>query len=451
MPWDGTELWVGEFDPDGHLTNLVHVAGGKHESIFQPQWSPDGTLYFVSDRSGWWNIYRWRGKRLEAICPLDAEFGLPQWIFNMSTYAIVSSNLILCAYTQKEGWDLAFLDTRTGRLTSLGLPYTYYSQVRAAENYAVFIAGSPTIPLSVVHYDFDTKQIKVLRSSSDIDISPHLISIPQAITYPTEHNQTAHAFFYPPKNDDFHGPDGEKPPLRVISHGGPTGATDSTFSLGIQYWTSRGIAVLDVNYGGSVGYGRAYRERLNGQWGVMDVDDCINGVRYLVERGLVDKDRLAISGGSAGGYTTLCALAFRKFFQVGASFYGVSDLKALAKDTHKFESRYMDRLVAPYAENPGLYYERSPIHHTENLSCPVILLQGLEDKVVPPAQAELIFEALRSKGIPVAYLAFEGEQHGFRRAETIKRALEATLYFYGKILGFEPADTMKPVKIENWR
>jgi dipeptidyl aminopeptidase/acylaminoacyl peptidase len=274
------------------------------------------------------------------------------------------------------------------------------------------------------------------------------LSKPESVQFATEHG-IAHALFYEPKNQDYVAPPGERPPLLVMSHGGPTGATSSALSPGIQYWTSRGIAVLDVNYGGSTGYGRAYRERLYDRWGVVDVDDCVSGALYLANRGRVDGERLAIRGGSAGGYTTLSALTFRDVFAAGASYYGVSDLEALTKETHKFESRYLDRLVGPYPERRALYMERSPIHHVDGLSCPVIFFQGLEDKVVPPNQAEMMFEALRSKGVPVAYLAFEGEQHGFRRTESIKRTLEAELYFYSQVFGFELAEPIEPVRIEN--
>jgi dipeptidyl aminopeptidase/acylaminoacyl peptidase len=289
----------------------------------------------------------------------------------------------------------------------------------------------------------------VLRRSTSIAFDPGYLSVPSAIEFPTEGGKTAHAFYYPPRNRDFAAPPGERPPLLVVSHGGPTSGTSARFRPEIQFWTSRGVGVVDVNYGGSTGYGRAYRERLNGAWGVVDMDDCVNAARHLVALGQADPQRLAIRGGSAGGYTTLCALTFRDVFRAGASYYGVSDLEALAKETHKFESRYLDRLIGPYPERRDLYRERSPIHFTGRLSCPVILFQGLEDKVVLPNQAEMMVEALRAKGLPVAYVPFEGEQHGFRRAENIKRALDAELYFYGRVFGFEPADVIEPVRIEN--
>jgi dipeptidyl aminopeptidase/acylaminoacyl peptidase len=297
--------------------------------------------------------------------------------------------------------------------------------------------------------DWATRQMEVLRRSSELEIDSGYISTPQAIAFPTENGLTSYAFFYPPQNKDYTAPTGEKPPLIVRSHGGPTASTSSALNLRIQYWTSRGFAVADVNYGGSTGYGREYRQRLKDRWGIVDVDDCTNAAKSLTAQGLVDGERLAIAGGSAGGYTTLCALTFRDVFKAGASYYGVSDLEALATDTHKFEARYLDGLIGPYPERKDLYEERSPIHSTDKLSCPVIFFQGLEDKVVPPNQAEMMVEALKAKGLPVAYVAYEGEQHGFRRAENIKRTLDGEFYFYSRVFGFEPAEPVEPVAIDN--
>ncbi len=452
MPWDGTELWVAAVRADGALDEIhaERVAGGLDESIFQPEWSPDGTLYFVSDRTGWWNLYRWEAGRVEplALC-VAAEFGLPQWAFGMSTYAFASAQQIICAYTQNGAWRLALLDTSTKTLKPFDLPYTEFDDVCAAHGTAVFIAASPSEPAAIIRLDPATGQATVLRRSSEVTVDPGYLSMPQSIAFPTEGGLTAHGIYYPPANRDYAAPPGARPPLLVLSHGGPTGATSTSLRLGMQYWTSRGFAVLDVNYGGSTGYGRAYRERLNDRWGIVDVDDCVNGARYLVARGLADENRLAIRGGSAGGYTTLAALTFRDTFKAGASYYGISDLEAMAKDTHKFESRYLDRLVGLYPARRDLYVARSPIHFTDRLSVPMILLQGLEDKVVPPSQAEMMFAAVKAKGLPVAYLPFEGEQHGFRKAENIKRAMEAELFFYSRIFGFELAEPVAPVKIEN--
>ncbi|MGB8511116.1 MAG: S9 family peptidase, partial [Pyrinomonadaceae bacterium] len=430
MPWDGCELWVGEFAADGSLGATQKVAGGGEEAIFQPEWSPDGTLYFISDRSNWWNLYRRNGDgTVEAMHEAEAEFGVPQWVFAMSTYSFVSAAKIVCTFNERGAWRLASLDTETKKFESIETAYADITYLKATPTRAVFRAGSPTERTAIVELELDTQRVNVLRRSSDLAIDEGYLSRPQAIEFPTEGGRTAHAFFYPPRNRDFDGPEAERPPLLVKCHGGPTAAAVTTLRLETQYWTSRGIAVLDVNYGGSTGYGREYRKRLNGEWGIVDVDDCVNGARYVIERGWADGERCVITGGSAGGYTTLNALTFRDLFKAGASHFGISDLTIFLDDTHKFESRYLDRLIGPYPESAGLYHERSSINFTDQLSCPVIFFQGLEDKVVPPNQAELMVEALRKKGLPVAYVPFEGEQHGFRRAENIKRALDGELYF----------------------
>jgi dipeptidyl aminopeptidase/acylaminoacyl peptidase len=451
MPWDGCELWVGEFAEDGTLARTEKIAGASDESIFQPEWSPDGRLYFVSDRNGWWNFYRWNEetRRAEALCEMDAEFATAQWVFGLSTYAFASAERIICAYDVRGAWQLASLDTSSGKLEPIETPYTEFNYLRADARRAVCVAGSPTQRAALVELDLETREARVLRRSSDLEIDAAFLSVPEAIEYPTTGGLTAHAIFYRPRNRDFAAPEGERPPLLVKCHGGPTASATMTLRLEIQYWTSRGIAVLDVNYGGSTGYGREYRRRLEGRWGIVDIDDCVNGARYLAERGEIDGERCAITGGSAGGYTTLGALTFRDFFKAGASHFGVSDLGALVRDTHKFESRYLDGLVGPYPARQDIYDERSPINFTGQLSCPVIFFQGLEDKVVPPNQAEMMVDALRAKGLPVAYVAFEGEQHGFRRAENIKRALDGEFYFYSRVFGFNPADQIEPVPIEN--
>ena len=449
MPWDGTELWVGELAETGKIANAEIVAGGKSESIFQPEWSPGGVLHFVSDRSGWWNLCRLSAGGIESLCEKEAEFAAPQWVFRMSTYAFESERCIICTYCERGNWQLASLDTGACKLEPIDVPYTEIHGLRTASGCVVFCGGSPTESMSTVSVDLETREASVLRRSSSVEVDEGYLSIPQQVEFPTEHGLTAHAFFYPPTNCDYEAPSNERSPLIVISHGGPTSATTTTLKLSIQYWTSRGFGVLDVNYGGSTGYGRAYRERLNGQWGVVDVDDCANGARYLVERGEADGTRLIIRGGSAGGYTTLAALTFRDLFKAGASYYGISDLELLERDCHKFESRYNNSLVGPYPERKDLYWERSPIHYTDRLSCPIILFQGLDDKVVPPNQAEMMYAAALKKGLAVAYVPFEGEQHGFRKAENIKRSLDGELYFYSKVFGFELAEPVEPVRIEN--
>ena len=449
MPWDGTELWLADVNADGSLANHRLIVGGPRESILQPEWSPDGMLHFASDRTGWWNLYRWGNGEIQALCPMEAEFAEPHWTFGQSTYAFVEPSLIVCSYT-KQGTDrLALLNAATGELREVTSPYTAIGSVRANVQRVVFNAGAPTDFSAVVQFDVAASAFTTLKRASDLQIDPGYLSVAQAIEFPTEGGLTAHAFFYPPRNRDYAAPEGERPPLLVMSHGGPTGATSNALNLKVQYWTSRGIAVLDVNYGGSTGYGRAYRERLNGQWGIVDVDDCANGARYLAAQGLVDGDRLMITGGSAGGYTTLCALTFRDTFKAGASHYGVSDAEALARDTHKFESRYLDNLIGPYPARRDLYVQRSPIHFADRISAPIILLQGLDDPIVPPNQSEAMFIAVRNKGLPTAYVTFEGEQHGFRKAENIKRALEAELYFYSRVFGFALADPVEPIRIEN--
>jgi dipeptidyl aminopeptidase/acylaminoacyl peptidase len=406
-------------------------------------------LHFTSDRTGWWNLYALKGESAEPLHRMDAEFGVPQWVFGQSRYAFLPDGTIACIYS-KDGFDhLALL--RAGQaLATLDVPYTVMSSLRASGDTLLFLAGSPTEADSVVRMNVRTGQREVLGRSLEHDLDAKYVSKPRPIAFPTANGKsTAYAIYYAPNNPDFTGAEGEKPPLIVFSHGGPTAMTTAQLNPEIQFWTSRGFGVVDVNYGGSSGYGREYRERLKGTWGVVDTEDCINAARYLASEGEVDGERLAIRGGSAGGYTTLCALVFHDDFAAGASYYGVADCEALATDTHKFESRYLDGLIGPYPEAKELYQKRSPIHYADELSCPVILLQGLEDKVVPPSQAERMVEALRSKGLPFAYIAFEGEQHGFLKAESIQRALEAELYFYSRVFGFTLADQIEPVPIEN--
>ena len=460
MPWDGTELLAAKFNDQGLLGEVQVVAGGKSESLFQPEWSPRGVLHFVSDRSGWWNIWCWENGESRQLTSLNAEFGKPQWVFGSGTYSFVSDDLIACSYVENGAWKIAILDTQSRNLFQVETPFSEMGRgdIKAnageeGDGRIVFVAGAPTLPMTLVSLDLASGNWEEIRKSHSfpgrMEVDSGYISAAQPVEFSTEDGNTAHAFFYPPKNRDFEGPTGEKPPLLVKSHGGPTGSASIALDLGIQFWTSRGIGVLDVNYGGSTGYGRKYRERLNGSWGIVDVDDCCNAALHLVSRGDADGNRLAIDGGSAGGYTTLAALTFKEVFKAGASHYGVSDLEALAKETHKFESRYLDGLVGPYPKRRDLYQERSPINHTDGLSCPLILFQGLEDQIVPPSQAEKMFEAVRAKGIPTAYLPFEGEQHGFRRAENIKRALEAELYFYSRVFEFELAGPVEPVDIAN--
>jgi dipeptidyl aminopeptidase/acylaminoacyl peptidase len=451
MPWDGTELWVADLSADGTLGEPQLIAGGHEESVFQPEWSPDGTLHFISDRSGWWNLYRRAGDEDEALAPMDAEFGVPQWIFGISTYTFLPDGTIACAYASEGVGRLGLL--RPGAEAIEDLEATHLPAdlpcLRSRGSQLFYVGASPTEFAAVVSLDTETGELEVLARSIEQEIDRGYVSVPRSIEFPTENDLTAHALFYPPHNKDAEAPADERPPLVVSSHGGPTAAAGPELDARIQFWTSRGFAYVDVNYGGSTGYGREYRERLRGNWGIVDTQDCLNAARHLAEIGEADGGRLAIRGGSAGGYTTLCALAFHDLFDAGASYYGVAEAESLARDTHKFESRYLDGLFGPWPEAAEVFRERSPIYAADHISCPVILFQGLEDEVVPPAQAEEMVAALERNGIPYAYLAFEGEQHGFRRAETIRRVHEAELYFYAQIFGFEPSEQLEPVTIKN--
>lgn len=456
MPWDGTKLMVAEIKEDGSLGKPVHIAGNEDESIFQPSWSPEGQLHFVSDRTGFWNIYKLNTDlgaindgtvSVTNLAKMEKEFGLPLWVFGMSTYDFLGDGTIVCCYCEKGVWKLAKIVD--GEFQPVECPYTDIQYICSNGEKVAMLASSPTSGSSVVVFDPGKNSFEVVKEGASIELDEAYISVPEIIEFPSASGQTSFAFYYPPKNKKFEGMDGELPPLLVKSHGGPTGATTSGLNLAFQYWTSRGFAVVDVNYGGSTGYGRKYMKRLELNWGVVDVDDCEKAALYLVADGKADKQKLAITGGSAGGYTTLCVLTFKDTFKAGASHYGIGDLEMLARDTHKFESRYGDRLIGPYPEMKERYIERSPINHTEKLSCPLIVFQGLEDKVVPPNQAEMMVKAVEEKQLPVAYIAYEGEQHGFRKAENIERTLEAEFYFYAKIFGFEPHDSIQPVPIAN--
>jgi dipeptidyl aminopeptidase/acylaminoacyl peptidase len=478
MPWDGSELWTAAFNANGTLGSRRLIAGSSDESVFQPEWSPDGVLHFVSDRTGWWNLYRLRNHVLsgnepptiEPLHPMAAEFGKPQWTFSMVTYAFAGARRIAASYVQDGRWKLAFIETDPVRWEPVSTSLDVLEGLRADERALYFIGGSPTAPPSVVRMTLAAMEPEVVRRAVAEPIDLAWISIPEPVTFtaprapapdshpsapdrarphPSAPDRSVHAFYYPPRNADRQAPEGTRPPLLVLTHGGPTGAAVAVLDPGIQFWTSRGFAVLDVNYSGSTGHGRAYRERLNGQWGVIDVEDAVAAAQAMVDAGKADPSRLAIRGGSAGGYTTLAALTFHSTFKAGASYYGISDIEVLARDTHKFESRYLDSLIGPYPAARDLYIARSPIHFTERLSSALILFQGLDDKVVPPNQSEMMAAAVRKKGLPVAYLTYEGEQHGFRKAENIVRSLEAELYFYGKVFGFTPADEIVPVDIDN--
>jgi dipeptidyl aminopeptidase/acylaminoacyl peptidase len=455
MPWDGTELWVAPLQDSGEERL---VAGGPEESVFQPEWGPDGRLHFVSDRDGWWNLYRAREPGAElsgeegALVQLtedEADYAHPQWLFGGATYAFLDSGAIVCVRCARGEERLFLLQPEGWEPADLGLPFTAFGfpALSARGGAVAFAAASPESETAVVVYDAGRDATEVVRSSSEEPVDAAYVSRPRPIEFPTGEGETAFGFYYPPTNPEFEAPEGEPPPLIVESHGGPTSHATPALDREFLYWTSRGFGVVDVNYRGSSGYGREYRNKLRGAWGVVDTEDCVNAAKHLAEQGEADGARLAIRGGSAGGYATLCALTFHDGFAAGASYYGVADAEALARDTHKFESRYLDRLIGPYPERADLYRERSPINHVERLRSPVILFQGLEDEVVPPNQAETMVAALKRNGVPHAYVPFEGEHHGFRRAETNIRCLEAELYFYGRIMGFEPAGDPAPVEI----
>jgi dipeptidyl aminopeptidase/acylaminoacyl peptidase len=510
MPWDGTELVVADLrhsgvgpgigsprvvagrpnggvttrrveQGDGSAWQVTATTGAGGESVFQPAWAADGSLWFVSDRTGWWNLYRWSpdadlgeerigGGSVEPMVRMEAEIGVPQWVFGQSRYAFLDGGRVVFAY-QRDGLDHLAVRTPDGEVHDLELPYSSLGAVQASGDEVVFIGASAVEEPAVIRLHVDGVRLagapETLRPPRELGVDASWFSVPEPISFPTSGDEVAHALFYPPTNPEVAarpepreagpeaeagaGAEAEKPPLLVMIHGGPTSAARPMLQLSTQYWTSRGFGVVDVNYRGSTGYGRAYRDRLRGAWGVVDLDDCEAAARWLGDQGRVDPDRLCIRGGSAGGFTTLAALAFRDTFAAGASHYGVADLEALAQETHKFESRYLDGLIGPYPEARATYVERSPIHHVDGFDRPLAVFQGLEDEVVPPNQAEMIVEALRQRKTPVAYVVFEGEQHGFRQAPNIRRALDGELSFYAQVFGFDlPAEEgIVPIEVEN--
>jgi dipeptidyl aminopeptidase/acylaminoacyl peptidase len=450
MPFEGTDLCVADLAQDGSISTARRVAGSEHESIFQPEWSGEGLLYFVSDRTGWSNLYVERAGKVEALTTEEAELGYPQWVFDLSRYTFLPDGRIACTFTRNAIDGLELLD-ESGKLERLDLPYSSYSSpsLRSHGNRLVFPAASPTEPTAIVELDLDSGETQVLRRSTELKLDERYISVAQAVDFAGADGLNSHGFYYAPVNPEFSSPAGELPPLVVLVHGGPTAHVGTSLDLSVQLFTTRGIAVIDLNYGGSTGYGREYRDRLRGRWGEVDVEDSAAAARYLGERGDVDAARVQVTGGSAGGYTTLMALAVRDEFASGVSYYGVADLVTFHGETHKFESHYDEYLVGPWPEAIDVYRDRSPVTHADGISDPLLLLQGLDDKVVPPAQSEVIVDALKSRGIPYAYIPFEGEGHGFRRAENVKSAIEAHLSFLGQVCGFEPADDIARIDVEN--
>jgi dipeptidyl aminopeptidase/acylaminoacyl peptidase len=441
MPWDACELQLATLDDAGAITSLEKVAGGPHESIFQPAWSPAGRLHFVSDRAGFSQIYRQSDDGgSTCLCAVEAEFSTPLWVFGLSTYAFLNEGTIACVFQQSGFWHLATLHGSTGELRRIDTRLTELGYVQARAGRAYFVGGSPSEEPAIHQLDASSREPTLVHRPSSALVAIEAIAQPQTVDFPTTAGATAHGLLYLPASPTDESLPGEKPPLLVICHGGPTGSTSTALNLTIQFWTSRGFAVLDVNYRGSTGYGRAYRKALDGQWGVADVEDCVAGARALAERGIVDGARMAIRGSSAGGFTVLCALAFHDVFAAGASYYGVSDLEALARDTHKFESHYLESLIGPYPEQSERYRARSPIRVAEKLSCPVIFFQGLQDRVVPPDQAERMVAALHRRNVEAPLIVFPDEQHGFRRKETVVRAIEAELVFYRRVFAIPGAD-----------
>ncbi|MEM7252805.1 MAG: prolyl oligopeptidase family serine peptidase [Pseudomonadota bacterium] len=447
MPWDETKLWVAPVATTGELATPRMAGGGNQVAVFQPEYSPNGRLFFVSDESGWWNLYCLEDNNPRPIAPMPHDFGRALWQFGMRTYGFISESRLLASYIEHGAWSLTEIDLANGKHRSVDSPFTDFDGIRIRGERLLSVAGNASEPSQVAEIDLSTGNLTTHQIATNASFAAGYLSTPEAVSFQTSDDQQAHGFFYPPYNQDYSGPDAEKPPLLVVGHGGPTSATSTSLNLSLQFWTSRGFGVLDVNYRGSTGYGREYRNRLRGQWGIYDVADCVHGALFLSDRGAADRDRLAIRGGSAGGYTALAALTFHDVFAAGASYYGISELEVLAKETHKFESRYLDSLIGPYPERRDLYESRSPINFTENLTCPIIFFQGLRDEVVPPNQAEMMVNALRDKRLRVAHLTFPDEGHGFRAAATIKQTLESELVFYGRIFGFEPAGALPALDI----
>jgi len=448
MPWDQTALWMADIDNEGNLDNKKCLIDHNNESIYQPAWCPDGELHFVSDRSGWWNIYSFRDHVLNAITPTDTEFGFPQWQFGSSSYSFADRHRLFSIYSRAGREYLCLIEPENGLVHSLEVPFcTYQNSLYYQDEKLFFIGSSETEPPAVIQWDLHTNTVEKISKPTTSLLTKEDISVAESITFPTTDNKEAYAFYYHPRNGLFEGEEEDKPPLIVMSHGGPTAAATAEFNNGIQFWTNRGFAVVDVNYGGSTGFGRSYRDRLKGNWGIVDVEDCVNAARYLVERGSVDGNRLAIRGSSAGGYTTYCALTNHSIFSAGVSRYGVADLSCLVKDSHKFEVRYLDSVIGPWPEAEDVYRSRSPINQADRFDCPVLLLQGDEDAVVPPAQSIAMADALDKKKIPHALIMLEGEQHGFRKSENIQFALEAELSFYCQIFNIQPADNLPALNL----
>ncbi len=467
MPWDAAELWLADLHQDGSISAQHKVAGGINENkqdhpnesatqadhcwmnaIYQPAWSADGVLHYISDASGWTNLYSCRDGLLNALTPIDRDFGIPQWVMGTSTYTFAGDDQIYAVYFQHGQQQLCHIDEQTGHIEPIPLPFKDFGEHLLFTNgHLFFRASGPAVAEAVYSYNIETQECTKLSEIVEFPLPVEELSIAETIEFNSADKRISHAFYYAPHNTAYKAPQSSLPPLIVMSHGGPTAMTTNSLDAAIQFWTHRGFAVVDVNYAGSTGYGKRYRTALNGQWGVADVEDCIAAAQYLVDKKRADPNALLIRGGSAGGYTTLCALTFHDVFAAGMSRYGVADLESLASDSHKFEARYLDSVVGPYPEMKDVYIERSPIHSTDKLSCPILLLQGEDDKVVPPNQAEMMVDALTEKQIPFAYQLYPGEGHGFRKSETIISALNAELSFYRQILNIKDAENISQVEI----
>jgi dipeptidyl aminopeptidase/acylaminoacyl peptidase len=446
MPWDSTTIMIGSLS-SRVVTDSQAIAGGTSESALQPRWLGE-KLIFASDRTNWWNLYLWSDGQVEPLHETEAEFCAPQWTLGQRPYAIIDDDHLLCTMNRSGEQSIAVLQISSGTLRSTASPGVATTSLDVGGRCAAAVLSFPDQPAALALLDLDRDAWDIVRSSFKISIPIDAISLARRVSWTSE-GREIHGYFYPPVNTNWQAPAGTLPPMITLIHGGPTGFASPEFKIGYQFWTSRGFAILDVNYSGSAGFGREYRDRLKGRWGVVDVHDCISGTLAMGTERLADPARLAIRGGSAGGFTALAALTMSNVFNAAISQYGIADLEALAKDTHKFESRYIDSLIGPYPEDRHLYLERSPINHLDQLSAPILLLQGTEDMVVPPEQAEMLAAAARRRGLPVALIMFEGEGHGFRKAETIKAAIEAQIYFLGRIFGFEPADQVPPISIDN--
>lgn len=455
MPWDATRLRVAAVLADGSLGDARTVAGGPGVSVAQPDWSPSGVLHAVSDETGWWNLYAFEGSdagpvagAARNLAPMDAELADPAWVFDLSSYGFAPDGAILAA-ARRDGRDGLVRIAPDGAVAPVATPFTELEDVRVAGENAVVVAAGPHDASVLLRLDPRSGESSgVLARSLSVPLDPGVLPVAEPITFPTTGGATARALYFAPANAAFRGRDGELPPLLVLCHGGPTSGASSSLSLDRAFFTSRGIAVVDVDYRGSSGYGRPYREALNGRWGIVDVDDCVAAARFLVARGSVDDARMAIRGGSAGGFTTLAALAFRPdVFAAGISKYGIADLELIHEDTHKFESRYEEGLVAPWPEGRSVFRERSPIHALERIRAPMLLFQGLDDRVVPPSQLDTLTAAFAAGGVPHVAMTFEGEGHGFRRAETRRATCRAELAFLARVFGFTPADGIEPLEI----